>query len=280
MSHPYAGLRIALLTKHEKERVLSPLVCEALGAELACDSGFDTDRLGTFTRDVPRLGSQLEAARRKAELAIARSGAPLGMGSEGAFLPGPFGLGAFDLEIVVLVDPDRRLEVVGRSYGPAVHVHGHVTCRDSLLRLASDARFPEHGLTLRPNDEADPRIRKGLRSIATLDAAFEEALAESREGVVFVENDLRAHQHPTRRQAIARAGRDLVARVACLCPACGVPGYGLRSRVPGLPCGDCGAPTEDALEDELGCVSCSHVERRPRLDRRTADPHRCNECNP
>lgn len=77
--------------------------------------GFDTDSLGTFTREVPREGSQLEAAREKARAGIDRSGLPFGLGSEGAFGPGPLGLSSVNLELVVLLDTRRGIEIVGRS---------------------------------------------------------------------------------------------------------------------------------------------------------------------
>ena len=65
----YRGARIALLTQHGKERVLAPLFALELDATLVVEGGFDTDALGTFTREVDRAGTQLEAARRKAEIA-------------------------------------------------------------------------------------------------------------------------------------------------------------------------------------------------------------------
>jgi ribosomal protein L37E len=58
----YRGERIALLTQHGKERVIAPRVGEWLGAEVAHVTGYDTDRLGTFNREIPRAGTQLEAA--------------------------------------------------------------------------------------------------------------------------------------------------------------------------------------------------------------------------
>ena len=57
----YAGRRIALLTQHGKERVVAPVLRRALGCNVELVSGYDTDRLGTFTRDIPREGTQIEA---------------------------------------------------------------------------------------------------------------------------------------------------------------------------------------------------------------------------
>ena len=277
--HPWAGERIALLTRHGKEQVLAPLLASATGARVEVVGDVDTDALGTFTREVPRAGSQLDAARRKAALAVARSCARFGLGSEGAFTPAPFGLGSQNVELVLLSDPGAPLEIVGRAQAPGLHQHGVVSSLAELTELARRAGFPGHGLVVRPDGAEDPRMRKGLRSWPELERAFEDARREAATGAVFVENDLRAHQHPTRLAVIARAGRDLVERLARRCPACDSPGFGRLAPVPGLPCRDCGAPTGEALATELGCPRCAHRERQPH-GAATAAPAHCDHCNP
>jgi hypothetical protein len=285
----YRGARIALLTQHGKERVLAPLFASGLGAQLVVAEGFDTDTLGTFTREVDRAGTQLEAARRKAEIAIELSGADIGLGSEGAFVPGPFGLGSWNIEALVLVDRARGIEIIGRAGAAGRHLHGSVATLAELVAFATRAGFPEHGLVLRPNDERDPRVVKGINTQAALEKAFEKAHEQGHEqavrhatgGVVFVESELRAHLNPTRMASIGEAGRDLVARMKCACPACGLPGFGAIGQVPGLPCRDCGAPTRQPVAEEFGCVRCEHREERPLRDAaESADPSVCDYCNP
>lgn len=276
----YRERTIALLTRHGKEVVLGPALLRGAGAPIETVGDFDTDSLGTFTRDVPRAGSQREAAVRKARIAIERSGRPLGLGSEGAFVPGPFGLVPWNVELVAFVDADLGIEVVGTAHGPGLHVHGSVRTPGELAELAARAGFPEHGLVVRPDGPDDPRIRKGLRTAAALDAAFAEALGESTGGTVFVENDLRAHLHPSRMAMVGRAGDDLAARLAVACPACGRPGFGRAEPVPGLPCGGCGLPTDEPIADTFACVACPCRERRDRPGPATADPARCGWCNP
>ncbi len=63
----YAGKHVSFLTQHGKEALLGSLFTERLGCELIRAVGYDTDQLGTFTRDVNRRGTQLAAARFKAE---------------------------------------------------------------------------------------------------------------------------------------------------------------------------------------------------------------------
>ena len=277
---PYAGTRIALLTQHAKERVLGPVLSARVGAVLEVVGGFDTDTLGTFTRDVPRPGTQVDAARRKANIAMERTGAPVGLGSEGSFGGGPFGFGGWNVEVVVLVDRDRGIEVMGRAQGPGLHLHGEVRSVEELEALAEQAGFPTHGLVLRPDGPDDPRIRKGIVSPAELRAAFEDARRASVRGIVHVENDLRAHLNPTRMRMIEQAGRDLADRLLSRCPSCDAPGFGIVDAVTGLPCACCGTPTEEAVADELACVRCPIRKSRPRPGAESADPSRCPLCNP
>jgi hypothetical protein len=261
--HPYASATFALLTQHAKEEVVAPALGDGLGARLEVVGDFDTDTLGTFTRDVARAGSQIEAARRKAAIAIERSGASLGLGSEGAFVSGPFGLGSWNVERIVLIDASRGIEVVGRAAAAGLHAYRAVATRAELESVAEWARFPGHGLVVRPDGADDPRVRKGIRDWSTLESAFDEARRLSAGGVAFVESDLRAHMHPTRMSVIAQAARDLVERLRTPCPGCRMPGFGSAEPVPGLPCAACGAPTRAPVAEEWRCVACGRREERP-----------------
>ena len=174
------------------------------------------------------------------------AGLSLGLASEGAFGSGPFGLYALNLELVTLIDAVRGIEIVGRSEVPGLHGHESVRTREELEDAARRYGFPEHGLVVRPNDEDDPRIRKGLCAWDSLLEAFAQAQSESSNGAVFVENDLRAHMNPTRMSNIALATDDLIKRMSSRCATCRSPGFGLAARLPGLPCNDCRMPSQQA----------------------------------
>jgi len=131
VTHAYGGERFSLLTQHGKERIMAPLFAESLGAELELATGFDTDSLGTFTRDIARQGDQLEAARKKAEKGMDLVGVTCGVASEGAFGPGPFGFFSWNVELVVMVDRVRGIEIVGCAQGAAHHLHQQLTTRDA-----------------------------------------------------------------------------------------------------------------------------------------------------
>ena len=98
----YAGRQVALLTQHGKERVIAPVLEAALGCRVERVARYDTDLLGTFTRDIPRAGTQLDAARRKARLGMELAGLPLGLASEGSFGPDPFtGMFPWNVEFLI-----------------------------------------------------------------------------------------------------------------------------------------------------------------------------------
>lgn len=273
----YAGRRVALLTQHGKERVIEP----AIGCRVQLASGYDTDLLGTFTRDIPRAGLQIEAARQKARIGMDLAGLPLGLASEGSFGPDPMvGMFAWNVEFVIFIDDEQGLEIVGHAQGEASHVHLLTGDWAAAEAFARQAAFPGHHLVVRPEGENDPRLRKGIAAWTELAAAFAWAQAQSASGQVFLESDLRAHANPTRMENIRRAAEDLAARLRSLCPACGAPGFWLVERVAGLPCADCGAPTRETRAEVQGCLTCAHRVTHQRTDPTAADPGRCDTCNP
>jgi hypothetical protein len=277
----YSGRRIALLTQHGKERAIAPVLEPLLGCRVERVGGFDTDTLGTFTRDIPRAGSQLEAARRKARIGMQRSGLPLGLASEGSFGPDPMaGLFPWNVELLVFIDDERGIEVTGMAQQATRFAHLLTDDWEQAAQFARQAGFPEHHLVVRPQGQDDPRIEKGLASWMALEAAFVRASGEAENGRVFLENDVRAHAHPTRMEVIRLAAVDLATKLNSLCPACGAPGFWVVERLRGLPCADCGAPTREIRADICGCPKCDHRETRERADVEHADPGRCDYCNP
>lgn len=259
---------------------MAPMFAQSLDVRLDLARGFDTDTFGTFTREVTRRGTQLEAARAKALKGMELLELEVGVASEGSFGRGWSGLGSTNQELVVMVDRERGLEIVGRAEGPALHFHDRVMSREALDLFARRVDFPNHGLVLRPDHEDDSRVRKGLGDWPSLHRAFEAALAESASAAVFVESELRAHMNPTRMKTIARATEDLIARVLSECPQCGKPGFWVVEKIPGLRCGACGTPTDEPRAERWECVTRQHVELRSLEHDRPGSPSRCPSCNP
>ena len=75
--HPYAREKIGLATMHAKERALALPFRRLLDAEIVVAPRLDTDRLGTFSGEIPRPGSihrPLKKTAFQAILAFDRAG--------------------------------------------------------------------------------------------------------------------------------------------------------------------------------------------------------------
>lgn len=277
----YRGQRIALLTQHGKETLLAPLLDEAFACRVVHIDGFDTDSLGTFTRERARPGSQLDAARRKARLGMELGQCAFGLASEGAFGPDPYtGMFPWNTELVIFIDDETGTELIGIAQGAARSLHRTVKSWQEISAFAAEAGFPSHHLVLRPNDEDDPRIHKGIASRPRLKEAFAAAVAASRDGSVFAESDLRAFCNPTRQAMIRLAAANLVDKMRLLCPACQAQGFSITGAVRGVPCQYCRCPTQEVSADIWSCLRCDYREERARQGVVFADPARCDRCNP
>lgn len=276
----YQGRQVALLTQHGKEQAIAPVLEAALDCRVGRVAGYDTDLLGTFTREVPRLGTQLEAARKKARIGMGLAGLPLGIASEGSFGPDPYaGLFPWNVEMVVWIDDALGIEVVGVASGKTNFSHLLTANWEEAAAFARAAGFPEHSLVARPQHEDDPRIRKGIADWKTLCEVFLWACGEANNGRAFLETDVRADRNPTRMERIGQAAQDLARKLYTLCPICDAPGFQLAECVPGLPCEDCGAPTREARADIHRCVKCEHQVTVERSEK-AAPAGRCDFCNP
>ncbi|NDP62164.1 DUF6671 family protein [Polaromonas sp.] len=277
----YQGRHAVLLTQHGKEAIIGPVLQAAIGCHVNLVGGFDTDQLGTFTRDIPRTGSQRETAIKKARIGMRLADSRLGLASEGAFVADPYtGLMPWNVELVVFIDDDKGLELTGMAQGPAKSGHRAVNNWKEVVTFAEEAEFPSHHLVLMPNDEHDSRSCKGISDWTALQKAYDHAVSLSSKGVVVVENDLRAYCNPTRQKIIASATDNLAQKLGSSCPVCAAPGYWMTRTVTGLPCAICARATRQPLADTWSCWHCGHGEEKRRPNVRYADPSQCDRCNP
>lgn len=273
-----------LATMHGKERAIAPLLARFLGLRVVVPEDFDTDRFGTFSRDLPRTGTPRETARAKITAGFERApDARLGLASEGSFGPHPqVPFVSWGSEQVVLVDRATGLELVGRHEAPARHfAHAQVDSVDAALAFAARVGFPRQGVIVMGVAGGQPTpaiaLAKDAHDDDTLSAAVRRALAAS--GAASLETDMRAHRNPQRMRCIRRATVDLLRAWRSRCPACARPGFVVTARLRGRPCGGCDAPTRQVLADERRCAGCGHLERHLRDDG-PADPAYCDACNP
>lgn len=282
---PYQDTIAVLATMHGKELVISPLLEQSLGLRIRLAAGLDTDRFGTFSRDIARSGSQLEAARAKISAAFdADPAALVGVASEGSFGPHPLiPFLPFGLELVVLIDRVTGFELIGQDGGPHTNFsHQVVSDIDEAVAFAERSGFPEHGLIVIGCVDGHPApacaLIKDISDTEALKHAVRRTLAVC--GSAFIETDMRAHRNPTRMVAIERATCDLVRRFMSQCPACNFRGFDVTERIAGLPCEWCDGPTSAIRHHVLQCNACGHREEQPATTSATADPGQCDFCNP
>ena len=252
-----------------------------LGTEIVLFDGYDTDELGTFTREKKRNQSQLETARLKAKKAIEISGYQIGIGSEGSFTTDPYmGIIPWNIEMIVLYDNKNKIEIVGTEQRPYKSLQKSITTKEELISLAEDIDFPKNNLILRPNNENDSIIKKDFLSLDDLFKEFDLLIKKSITGKVFVENDHRAHRSVSRMEAIRYATIDLIIKCHSFCPECNAPGFSVSRGEGSLPCKYCGEESETFKYIVYKCNKCSFEKRIERTDITNVDPQYCNYCNP
>jgi hypothetical protein len=282
----FRGRLAVLATMHRKEQVIAPILKDALGLRVEVLRGIDTDRFGTFTREVPRPGSQHETARLKAQAALAAvPEADFGLASEGSFGPHPWlPWVAGGRELVMLAGRDGGLELVGADLTAETN-HGSrlVGSVADALAFAKEIGFPAHAVVVMGVRNGEPDVTnglyKGLMTTEALEAAVRVVL--ERDGAAHLESDMRAHVNPMRMAAIGRAAQDLVRVALSGCPSCERPGFDIVERLRGLPCAECGLPTRQVRMDIAGCAGCGfREERQPASGTAPASPGECDFCNP
>ncbi len=275
--------KAVIATMHQKERVIAPLFTEAFALSTVVPFEFDTNRFGTFTRDIERPGSQLETARAKAEAALSITGETLAIASEGSFGPhAKFPWVAADLELVLLLDRQHGFEVHATHLSLETnYAHKDVETIEEAIAFAKKAQFPSHGLVLSSTAKPDAVRTKGIEDWEVLHTEFEKLLAIAPSGKVHIETDMRAMYNPQRMAVIQQATEQLIQKLQQTCPACHYPGFSVIKTISGLPCQWCSTPTSLPLKEILGCQHCEHqVEQMMPSGQAFADPGRCFVCNP
>lgn len=271
--------RIALGTMHGKAQAIAPALA-SLGIAVTVPEGLDTDRFGTFSGEVARQGTMLDAARAKARAAIAATGLPVGLASEGAY--GPHPLLPFvprGQEILLWLDARSGQEIVETLADDSpCYDQVEVTSAEAAGAFLSRIGFPKTAVLVFPAADRDRPVAKGLQDLAQLQTAIQIA---AKHGAALVQTDMRAHLNPRRMSVIGQLAQRLASRLACNCGQCGAPGWGLLGLEPGLPCSWCGGPSVLAKGEVHGCTACGARAISPRPDGKTeADPGSCPSCNP
>lgn len=216
---PADGLPVLIATMHGKEAVLAPPLAD-LGFQVLLPLDYDTDMLGTFSGDVRRPGTAVEAALEKARRACIATGVPRAISSEGSYRPcQTLFPGARNVEILAFVDLESGQELVEYMTDlPTRFVKGRVPADFSspqVEALLSSMGWPDVRAMVVPEDPGQGVVMpewvfKGLADAPSLIEAMRACAAHSSDGWVHLESDLRAHMNPTRMASVARVGERLV----------------------------------------------------------------------
>ena len=278
--------RVAVLaTMHQKERVIAPLFEKKLGIQVRVPKNFDTDRFGSFTREIERSGSQIEAARLKAQKVLLLTGESLGIASEGSFAPHPsLPYISCNREVVIFIDRENNLEIIGEELSTDTN-HSHTKVKDikQAFEFAEKIGFPEHALVVMLSDcpKNSDEIIKGITTEAELVEAVTHSLIKSPNGTIHLETDMRAMYNPTRMKNIEKATYNLLEKINSFCPKCLTPGFDIVQRIQGLPCEWCSTPTTLTRAVIYKCQKCGFSKEKLFPDgKQFANPAQCIYCNP
>lgn len=277
----FSGRTIVIASRHQKEEVIAPILEHYLGCRCMVPADLDTDRLGTFSGEVARKHSPLEAARRKCLMALAEADGDLCIASEGSFGPHPeVPFCVVNEELVLLMDTRTGFELAASKTSFETNYNGEfITSSEELRAFAEKALFPSHGLVVRKSPQSIAGIVKGITSWATLDAAFRTTCG--RWDHAYVETDMRAMHNPLRMETIKAATLRLIGKLENQCPRCFAPGFEVVRQTIGLPCALCSQPTRSAMASTCRCPHCHFESDTPFPQQKTTeDPAHCDNCNP
>ncbi|MDE3124930.1 MAG: hypothetical protein KGK14_05400 [Bacteroidota bacterium] len=277
----FQNRKLLIATKHQKEKVIAPILEKELGVHCFVDKTFDTDIFGTFSGEVERIYDPISTARAKCMQAMKQNNCTLGVASEGSFGPHPslFFVNADD-EFLLFLDTENNIEVMVRELSTSTNFNGQlIKSREALLSFAEQVGFPSHGLILRQSKEALLPMYKGITDCKELEQTFDLLYAQYQ--AVYVETDMRAMYNPTRMKVIETAAQKLVQKIQSVCSQCQMPGFGVTAVREGLPCSLCGAPTRSTLSYVYVCQHCQFKKEEMYPHKKTTeDPMFCDYCNP
>jgi hypothetical protein len=272
----FEGRKIVIATKHGKENVIGPALQEAFRMNYSV-AAFDTDLLGTFSGEVERVFTPLEAAREKCRIALEADDAELAIASEGSFGTHPtLYFMPSDEEILLLVDRKNDLEIAVKHTSLQTN-YGYFSIEsdEPLADFLKRVKFPSHALMVKESGY----LEKGIQTSEQLDRAINECL--SLHGQYQLMTDMRAMYNPSRMEVIQEATDKLIQKMQSQCPACSRPGFGIKDALTGLLCSSCSMPTRSIKAVMYMCAGCHYTEKADFPEgKMEEDPMFCDFCNP
>ncbi|MCG3167691.1 MAG: hypothetical protein POELPBGB_03485 [Bacteroidia bacterium] len=277
----FKGRNLIIATKHQKERVIAPVLEEELGVKCFITANFDTDELGTFTGEVERKDDPIATARKKCQIAMESANCDLAVASEGSFGPHPsiYFVPADD-EFLILIDKKNGLEILVREISTETNFDGSEIKTEKELKVFADkVKFPSHALIAKNAQKDFTEIKKDITSWKRLNEVYTHFIKKY--GSIYLETDMRAMYNPTRMKVIEKASIKLAKKINSNCPKCNTPGFGITDVKQGLPCEICNYPTRSVLSYIYTCIKCTYTKEDIHPNNKNVeDPMYCDVCNP
>ena len=277
----FKGRKLLIATKHQKEKVIAPILERALGVSCFVIADLDTDQFGTFTGSITRKDTPVNTAKNKCLFGMELASCDLAVASEGSFGPHPslYFVPADD-ECLVFIDKKNDLEIVERTISLSTNFKAaEISSEADLAIFCEKVKFPSHGLIVRKDKDDILNIVKGIADFDVLIGIYRAYFEKF--GKVYVETDMRATYNPTRMEVIKSASIKLADKINSFCPMCQYPGFGVTDFIQGLPCSQCHLPTQSTLSFLHTCLKCSYkMEEKYPHKKFEEDPMYCDYCNP
>jgi hypothetical protein len=277
----FKGRELVIATMHGKEQVLKPLLEAALGVQCILPDEFNSDEFGTFSGEVERIVSPLEAAQKKCYAALKKTNTTLAIASEGSFGPHPvIGFVPADEELLLLIDTINNLEIKVKEISTATNFAGkEIFSLQEAKDFAATVLFPSHGLIIKKSKNDLSMLHKGIDNVSTFYDLVSNLLLNNHS--IYIETDMRAHYNPSRMLVIDTACKKLITTLQCICKQCGTPGFSIKEFIPGLPCEFCSTPTRSTKSAIYVCEKCAYSEEIIYPNgKQFEDPMYCDRCNP
>ncbi|MCX8486246.1 MAG: hypothetical protein ORN53_03545 [Crocinitomicaceae bacterium] len=277
----FEGRSLFIATNHHKEAVIQPILERELNVNCFSIPMFNTDQFGTFSGEIERNQSPVDTLKAKCQLGFDVTACDLVIATEGSFGAHPdLPFCAAHDELILLMDFKNNVSFSARILTTETNFQGKkIRSEEELIAFGESIDFPNQAMILRNEEQSMLYLKKGINDWDELLTAFRVCMR--RHDNVFVETDMRAMHNPLRMKQIELLAQKLINQIKVLCPACEMPGYGVTSVSPGLPCWICETPTSSVLKHVLTCAACQHQEEVffPN-GRETEDPTYCPACNP
>lgn len=277
----FEGRSLFIATNHRKESAIQPILERELNVNSFSIPMFNTDQFGTFSGEIERSQSPVDTLKAKCQLGFEVTGCDLVIATEGSFGAHPdLPFCAAHDELILLMDFKNNVSFSARILTTETNFQGKkIKSEEELIAFGESIDFPNQAIILRNEEQSMLYLKKGINDWDELLTAFRVCMR--RHDNVFVETDMRAMHNPLRMKHIEQLTLKLITQLKVLCPSCEMPGYGVTSVLPGLPCWICETPTSSVLKHVLTCAACQHQEEVHFPNgRQTEEPTFCPACNP